>query len=316
MSSKECQVQHWKQHKSACTIIKMKHDKWKKGNSLTLPDGTALDTKEGPCAICLEETITNPVVLPCGHAFCFACVGHYQYSLNSKDASCPYCRGEIPDVMGKAMERATLYQDRAQTASDGSEEQKKYAKLSLAEFDSIVDLVSSKNKEVQMKVMHAKARVIAMTDQPDKTIKIIGEVLSLNEKHPGILDLEQVEMTKISQAEAYVALGKWKEAGRIYKALYNIYLQRGKYTLAVLLGLARTKYELGKYDEAIEMGNIAIEAFRQCPGVHKYVALSQKAKGDIDEAKKTMSRAILYDDHWDKDNMQKNKELLRELNNL
>ena len=82
----------------------------------------------------------------------------------------------------------------------------------------------------------------------------------------------------------------------------------------ILMGLAQTKYELGKYDEAIEYSNIAIKAFRQCPGVHKYVALSQKAKGDIDEAKKTMSRAILYETHWDKDNMQQNKELLLELN--
>ena len=47
------------------------------------PDGSALDKKEGPCAICLEETITNPVVLPCGHAFCFDCVGQYQLSSDS-----------------------------------------------------------------------------------------------------------------------------------------------------------------------------------------------------------------------------------------
>ena len=65
-NSKECQVQHWKRHKSACTLIKEIHDEWKEDMSKVLPDGSALDTKEGPCAICLEETITNPVVLPCG----------------------------------------------------------------------------------------------------------------------------------------------------------------------------------------------------------------------------------------------------------
>ena len=58
-----------------------------------LPDGTVNDTKEGPCAICLEETITNPVILPCGHAFCFSCVGQYQFSSNSKEKLCPYCPG-------------------------------------------------------------------------------------------------------------------------------------------------------------------------------------------------------------------------------
>ena len=316
MSSKECQVQHWKQHKSACTIIKERYDIWKEARNEALPDGTALDTKEGPCAICLEETITNPVVLPCGHAFCFACVGGYKLTPNSKDAACPYCRGEIPDVMGKAMERSSLYMDRAYTASNCSEEQKKYAKLALAELDSIVDLLSTENKELQMNTMHAKARMMAMTDQPDKTIKIVGEVLSLNDRYPGVLDLDKVEYAKCSQAEAYVALGKWKEAGRIYKALYNIYLQRGDYNVSVEMGLARTKYELGKYDEAIELGKMAINLMRSCPGVHKYVALSQKALGDIDAAAKTVSKAILYEEHWDKDNMQENKQLLRELSSL
>ena len=75
--------------------------------SKVLPDSTVNDTKEGPCAICLEETITNPVVLPCGHAFCFSCVGKYQQSYTSKEgASCPYCRGEIPEVADKALDRS------------------------------------------------------------------------------------------------------------------------------------------------------------------------------------------------------------------
>ena len=64
------------------------------------------------------------------------------------------------------------------------------------------------------------------------------------------------------------------------------------------------------------MGNVAIKVNRSRPGVHKYVALSQKSLGDIDAAAKTVSRAILYEEHWDADNLQKNKELLWELNNL
>ena len=166
-----------------------------------------------------------------------------------------------------------------------------------------------------MNLMHTKAMLTAMTDQPEESIKIADEVLSLNEKHPGILDPVEVEETKCYQAEAYAALGNWEETGKIYEALYKACVQRG-WHIHVLMGLAQTKYELGKYDEAIEYSNIAIEAFRQCPGVHKYVALSQKAMGDIDAAAKTISRAILYEEHWDKVNMQTNKQLLRELNNL
>ena len=64
-------MQHWKQHKPNCTWIKEHYVKCKEDMSKVLPDSSALDSKEGPCAICLEETITNPVILPCGHAFAF-----------------------------------------------------------------------------------------------------------------------------------------------------------------------------------------------------------------------------------------------------
>ena len=283
--------------------------------SNTLPDGTPLDTKEGPCAICLEETIINPVVLPCGHAFCFSCVGHYQKSNSKKGASCPYCRGEIPNVGVKAMERALLYGKRAHALPKGSEERKKYAKLALAELDSLIDLYEDKELHTnKLRYLYTKVTIIHLTDQPEETIAVTKELLMLNEKHPGRLVLDRVEFTKRSLADAYVALGKWKEAEKIYKALYDTILQRGAHDVMVQMGLAQTKYELGKYDEAIEIGKSGIDMNRCCPGVHKFVSLSQKAKGNISEAKKTMSRAILYEKHWDKDNVQANKDLLRELN--
>ena len=295
--------------------MKKNYDYWKEVRSTDLPDGTVNDTKEGPCAICLEETITNPVVMQCGHAFCFACVGSYQFS--SKSAGlCPYCRGEIPNVGMKAAERVKSYSDRAHASSEGSEEQKKYAKLAVAELESFIELSPDKETELYMHISFAKATMTAMIDQPEDTIAATDEALLLNEKHPGIMELEQVKEIKCNQAEAYVALGKWEEAGKIYKTLYNTYLQSGIHNALVPMGLTRTKYELGKYDEAIEIGSAGIKEFRQYPGVHKYVALSHKAKGNIDEAKKTISRAILYEKHWNKDNMQKNKELLQELNNM
>ena len=74
------------------------------------------------------------------------------------------------------------------------------------------------------------------------------------------------------------------------------YKQRGKIPdEVIIMDYSRALYELRKYDEAIELGNMAIELNRSRPGVHKYVALSRKANGDIDEAKKTMSIAILYE---------------------
>ena len=216
----------------------------------------------------------------------------------------------------KATERIRSYSNRAHTSSRGSEEQKKYAKLALAELDALIELSPDKETKLYMNISFTKARMLSMTDQPEKTVRIANEALSLNEKNPGNMGFDEVEFTKCAQAEAYVALGKWEEAGKIYKTLYNTYLQSGGHNALVLMGLARTKYELGKYDEAIEIGSVAIKEFRHHPGVHKYVAFAQKAKGNIDEAKKTISRAILYEEHWNKDNLQKNKDFLLELDNM
>ena len=82
------------------------------------------------------------------HVVCFDCVGQYQLSSESDEASCPYCRGEIPDVLDKATESVELYLYRASASSKGSEEEKKYAKAShLAEMDSLDELANAATED-------------------------------------------------------------------------------------------------------------------------------------------------------------------------
>ena len=313
--SKECQVKHWKEHKTDCTWIKTKHDKWKDARN-NLPEGTQLDTKEGPCAICLEETITNPVVLPCGHVFCFRCMGSYQGSSDSEE--CPYCRGEIPNVGEKAAERMSLYSKRAEASPKGSDECIKYAKLALAENQAIFELMEKDELELLVGMKYIRAELTSMTDQPLETIKMTKELLLLYKKYHGILNFDRVADTKCLLAEAYAARGKWDKAVEIYRSAYESYVQNEETPgIFFIVGLCQALYERRMYDEAIKMGKeVGIDMAREWAGVHKYVALSQKAKGDIDGAKLTMSRAILYEEHWDEDNLQNNKQLLRELNDL
>ena len=140
------------------------------------------------------------------------------------------------------------------------------------------------------------------------------KILSLHEKYSGFLNRFEVARTKEYLAEAYCACGEWDEAGNVYKSLAEEGMHSGMIPNAsTIIGTCQTFYETQHYDEAIEVGNLAFETFRYIPGVHKYVALSQKAKGDIDDAKKTISMAILYEEQWNKDNLQKNKQILREL---
>jgi tetratricopeptide (TPR) repeat protein len=65
------------------------------------------------------------------------------------------------------------------------------------------------------------------------------------------------------------------------------------------MGLSRCFYYLGDYEKSIDAGGAAIEMNRHFPQVHKYVALSQKATGDVEAALLTMSRAVLYETPWD-----------------
>ena len=232
-----------------------------------------------------------------------------------------------------------------------------------------MEVIHDGDEESQMNLLHERARMMAMADQPEEVITVANEFLLLNKNYPGIgyFSFGEVAQVKHWQAQAYSDCGKWKDAVKSYKSLIGEHKQRGEASspspslfpstisstllrLAAVLGFSlwrdgkwkdsakiynslvkehtqrgadmilidytRVLYELRKYDEAIEFGNMAIELNRSRPGVHKYVVLSRKANGDIDEAKKTMARAILYEHHWDEDNLQKNKQLLRELNNL
>ena len=92
---------------------------------------------------------------------------------------------------GKSYRRATLYGSRANASSKGSEEQRKYANLALAEIDSVDGLLNpDEDKEMFLNMLVAKAFMMSMTNQPEKTINVTEEVLSLNRMHPGVLDLK------------------------------------------------------------------------------------------------------------------------------
>ena len=56
-------------------------------------DRAAASRAELTCAVCLE-LLEGPVVLPCGHAFCVACV----YRSCASHVRCPTCRGAIHGV--------------------------------------------------------------------------------------------------------------------------------------------------------------------------------------------------------------------------
>jgi len=106
----------------------------------------------------------------------------------------------------------------------------------------------------------------------------------------------------------------WEGAIEVYKSIFDETQDRSPpEQRQVIMGLSRCFYEIGKYDLAIDLGESAIEMNRHFPEVHKYVALSQKALGDIASARTTMKRAVLYETPWDDKNIEANKKMLHEM---
>lgn len=107
---------------------------------------------------------------------------------------------------------------------------------------------------------------------------------------------------------------RWEHALGIYKNIYDdLPYQDPISQRKVLMGLSRCFYEIGNYEASIGLGEGILEMNRHFPGVHKYIALSQKALGQRDEARKSMMRAILYEAPWDDKNKAENEDFLNGL---
>ena len=128
----------------------------------------------------------------------------------------------------------------------------------------------------------------------------------------GRMDMESL----VRQAEyIFQDEGNWEMAADVYKRLLmseeTFFASAPPLQRRVFMGLCRCFYEMEEYDKAIHSGMAAIEMNRHFPQVHKYVALAQKAIGDSDAARVSMTRAVLYESPWDERNLETNKELLR-----
>lgn len=138
-------------------------------------------------------------------------------------------------------------------------------------------------------------------------------------------DLIQLQMAKNREDK-----GDWPGARQKYNLFWSILMEektplglvgRTNALQMVIFGTIRCYYNEGKYDEAIKEWEIAlagdsragISTYRTCSGAHKYVALSYRAKGHLETARRLVGRAILYESPWDEENRRENWELWKKL---
>jgi len=358
-----CQRHHWKIHKPDCRYLNEMRGMFVGIEKKDSGDDTVVDTNV-ECGICLEDHISNPVVLPgCKHVFCFSCLQEWKRFVENspihvRKSTCPYCRAEMPsDITGdkdRLFERAQLYAARASMKPKGSKERREYFDSALADINELLKdheedlqflwsktgilLLDSSNPAAAVDVVNKMAEIdargrenadllngmlaqvqaaMAVGDE-DEAERILIEVKAFKVEIGSIKVIGNPLEVPVRIAEVYQAAGEWVEAKERYTALFikmedDLHFGSPPLQRRVVMGMSHCIYELGKYEGAIELGSMAIEMNRHFPGVHKYVALSQKASGDLDAAIRTMTRAVLYETPWDDQNVNEARKLLNEL---
>ena len=325
--NRECQVNHWKEHKQHCAFIKDRCDRYNKRKRYVREfleekeNGKRDDKEPAECAICLEE-IELPISLECGHVFCVSCLMQY-HSSHPKKSSCPNCRGDMDELNTIAVDQGLVYCERA-NRSEGAEREV-YVNLTLRQIDTmfnsqVVD-VDGLTSDEQHKIMlqcslPRKADVLGELNMHREVIETVDEFLNLcaNSEYTEFIDKEKVLDQKISKAKAHLKLEEWQTALDMFRPLYEdvIEQQHLGFCSCIAAGISRAQYELQNYYEAIIEGDRAAWRInRHHAGVHKYIALSQMKLGDIAAAKKSITRGILHEVQWNEDNKKENEEVLR-----
>ncbi|KAL3942013.1 MAG: hypothetical protein SGBAC_003725 [Bacillariaceae sp.] len=112
--------------------------------------------------------------------------------------------------------------------------------------------------------------------------------------------------------------GNWEAAKELYIAMIENLKDHPDIAITpqhrtMLLGLSRCEYHLQNYDQALAVGEVAVEIQRSYPFCHKYIALSYKAMGHMEGAKVTMARALVYEAPWDDQHREEVLQLYREI---
>jgi tetratricopeptide (TPR) repeat protein len=264
--------------------------------------------------------------------------------------SCPLCRQEIEkSVVEDTVENARLYTARARKLQENDPERSKYFELALAEVDKLLlanehDL-GALGLKGQILQQYAPADAIKVYE---RTLELDREGSANLEKLEAMEDQVKVAMDAgdddeadrlMSQTDAYCAsgvfigqigsgphrlfdlmmdfalahetLGNWDEALEIYDDTMNRTLG-GHQIRKIYAGISRCMYQLGFYDNAVTTGEAALAMNRRSPGVHKLIALPQLALGQVEAARTTMRRGVVYEVPWDDENRQQNIAFLEE----
>ena len=156
-----------------------------------------------------------------------------------------------------------------------------------------------------------------MSDAEMDALERQMETMMASESPNGRIPAEELVNLSLLKIEMLEALGEWTEALAVCKGIFanlggpsdGTPVQQRK----LMTACSRCLFHTGEYEGAITLGQGAIDANRYYPGCHDYVARAQLAKGDVQAAIRTRSRAVLFETPWDEENRAVQRTALAEL---
>ena len=243
--NRQCQLNHWKNHKEQCAFVKENCDRYNKRKRYgrefleEKEKGKMEDKEPDECAICLEE-IELPISLECGHVFCVSCLIQYQATNADEGTSCPNCRGDIDDRIGfKASEQINGYIERANRSMGA--EREVYVKLILQQIEASLSIHSCEEDWLQLGTLLKKSSVYEELNMPREVIETVDEFMNLGATTDISVDVEWVLEAMIAKAKAYLGLEEWQTALEMYKVLHEDCKEHKKYYYFVAAGISRAQ---------------------------------------------------------------------------
>eukprot|EP00594_Rhizosolenia_setigera_P010035 CAMPEP_0178961398 /NCGR_PEP_ID=MMETSP0789-20121207/13675_1 /TAXON_ID=3005 /ORGANISM="Rhizosolenia setigera, Strain CCMP 1694" /LENGTH=290 /DNA_ID=CAMNT_0020645209 /DNA_START=673 /DNA_END=1545 /DNA_ORIENTATION=+ len=175
------------------------------------------------------------------------------------------------------------------------------SETSLKLFDKVFHVVLQSVKDFRyIQMMSEQIRMGDLSKgQEDECHKSIMKRL----KKDILFDDEFLVDLMLKKIEVHKHIGDWDGASKDIRTILSTYLEKGMLTntqtRSLFMSISQIGYETGMYDMSIDFGERSIMYNRHFPGVHTYIAKSYQAKGDLENADKMFSRAVLYEAPWD-----------------
>lgn len=119
-------------------------------------------------------------------------------------------------------------------------------------------------------------------------------------------------------AELWMRLDQWEKALDTFHQLLEHpgVMSSPPFQRKAFAGMAQCFYEMGLYERALCTGEASLEMNRHYPGAHRIVAMIHRKNGSLEEARRIMKRAVIYETPWDMVNKEEQfmfyEELMRD----